>query len=68
MKQPGKLKNVAQRRYYMNRILKAEGITFDSKTREIKLPYKTFKDIPVGLRFYIGQCIQLQYNVQYEIF
>jgi hypothetical protein len=51
----------------MNRILKKEGIDFNIKTGEIKLPYQKFNDIPIGLRFYIGQCIKLQYNVQYEI-
>lgn len=67
MKQPKKLKPIANRRYYMNRVLKQHGIDFNIKTGEIKLPYKRFTDIPVGLRFYIGQCINLQYNVQYEI-
>lgn len=67
MKQPDRLKSVAQRRYYMNRILKEEQVDIDTKTRTITLPYKCFKDIPVGLRFYIGQCIILRYNVQYEI-
>lgn len=68
MKQPAKYKSVAQRRYYMNKILKAEGIEYNAITREIKLKYKSFKDIPEGLRYYIGQCIKLQYNVQYEMF
>lgn len=67
MKQPAKLKPVANRRYYMNRKLKEYGIDFNIKTGEIKVPYKRFMDIPVGLRFYIGECIKHQYNVQYEI-
>lgn len=67
MKQPNKLKPIANRRYYMNRKLKDFDIDFNIKTGEIKLPYKRFIDIPIGLRFYIGECIKLQYNVQYEI-
>ena len=67
MKQPDRFKHVANRRYYMNRLLKEHNVTIDTKTRTIKLPYKQFSDIPVGLRYYIGQCIQLQYNVQYEL-
>lgn len=52
----------------MNRVLKAEKVALDTKTRTIKLPYKSFEEIPIGLRFYIGQCILMQYNVQYELF
>lgn len=68
MKQPERFKKVAHRRYYMNRVLKDLQIDIDTKTRTIKLPYSNFVEIPVGLRFYIGQCIQLQYNIQYEMF
>lgn len=63
-----KNKTVAQRRYYMNRVLKGKGININTISMEIKLPYQSFEKIPVGLRFYIGQCIKLQYNVQYELF
>jgi len=61
-------KTVAHRRYYMNRVLKLMKVNVNTNTREIKLPYERFDKIPVGLRFYIGQCIKLQYNVQYELF
>jgi len=61
-------KDVAQRRYYLNRTLKKiKEVELDPITRTIRLPYKSFEQIPIGVRFYIGQCIQLQYNVQYEL-
>jgi len=63
-----RVKTVAQRRYYMNRVLKGMKVDVNTNTMEIKLPYQSFDEIPVGLRFYIGQCIKLQYNVQYQLF
>lgn len=68
MKQPERFKKVAHRRYYMNRIMKQYKVDIDPITRTIKLPYSSFMEIPIGLRFYIGQCIQMQYNIQYELF
>jgi hypothetical protein len=71
-----KIKKVAHRRYYLNRTIKAmiqelseaEGFEIDTTERTIDVPYKSFMDIPIGLRYYVGECIKHQYNVQYKMF
>ena len=71
-----KIKKVAHRRYYLNRTLKAmlkdlgdvEGFEIDTIERTMTVPYKSFMEIPTGLRYYVGECIKHQYNVQYKMF
>lgn len=53
--------------YWIRRARKS-GFHVDTALREIDpYPYKSFQDIPVGVRYYIGLLIKQGFNVQYKI-
>lgn len=60
-------REVAKDRYWWHKNLpKTEFKVYASK-RLIITSYKTFLDIPVGVRWYVSQLIDIRYNVQYEL-
>ncbi len=62
-------RELARRRYYLHRqIQDLFNIEVNGAKRTINIaPYKTFADIPVGYRFYVGQLMKMGYNIQFEI-
>lgn len=60
-------KKVNNRRYYYHRLLK-DKYEINGVLRTIKVPYKEFKAIPVPDRYYVGQLIQMGYNMQLELY
>jgi len=57
---------VAKSRYYYHRRLDKNLFRIDGALRSIDCDFKSFEDIPVGPRFYVGRLIGLGYNVQYK--
>lgn len=60
-------KKVAARRYYLHKVLKKK-YNLDGDNRTIEVPHSSFVEIPIGDRYYIGQLIELGYNVQLKLF
>ncbi|MGB4775716.1 MAG: hypothetical protein WBP45_11115 [Daejeonella sp.] len=58
---------VQDRRYYLHRKLKGK-YTIDADKRTISVPQQSFEAIPVGDRYYVGQLIQMGYNMQFQLF
>lgn len=60
-------REVAKNRYWYHKNLPKEQFKVKGSKRLIITTYKTFLDIPVGVRWYVSQLIDMNYNVQYEL-
>lgn len=56
------------RRDYLHRVLKERKFNIDVDLRQVDIPYKSFGEIPVPERYYVGQLIKLGYNIQLRLF
>lgn len=55
------------RRYYLHQVIK-KSFPVNAISREIDIsPFRSFNEIPVPERYYVGQLIKLGYNVQLKL-
>lgn len=60
-------RKLAKKRYYLHKQLSDE-FNLQGADRIIDAPYRAFTDIPVGQRYYIGQLIELGYQVPIKLY
>jgi hypothetical protein len=61
-------RKIATRRYYFQKALKGKYRPIEGNKRSLDVPFKSFTDIPVGERYYVGKLIELGFNVQLKLF